>query len=109
VKALRNPGLVAAVLADYRSAPISEKLRATLAFLEKMTRTPAELGAADVHAARAAGISDEALLQAAYVAAVFNVIDRIADALGFRPNDEQGLRWASRILLTMGYRSAVVP
>ena len=32
---------------------------------------------------RAAGVSDDALLDAIAVAALFNMIDRIADALGF--------------------------
>jgi alkylhydroperoxidase family enzyme len=97
------------VLADYRTAPISDKLRATLGFLEKMTLAPQELGAADAQAVRDAGVSDEALLQAAYVATLFNIMDRVADALGFRPNDAQGLRWVRRILLGFGYTSSVVP
>ena len=32
---------------------------------------------------RAAGVSDEALEDAIHVCALFNVIDRVADALGF--------------------------
>ena len=109
MQALADADLVAAVLTDYRTAPINEKLRATLAFLEKMTLAPGELGAADIVAVRAAGVSDQALLQAAYVGALFNMIDRIADALGFHPNDERGLRWVPRILLGLGYRAGFVP
>jgi alkylhydroperoxidase family enzyme len=65
------------------SAPIPEGLRATLAFLEKLTLSPAELGPGDAEAVFAAGVSREALVTAIQVAALFNMIDRMADALGW--------------------------
>ena len=52
---------VAAVLNDWRTAPIDAKLRAMLGFLEKLTLTPAEVGPADVAPLRAAGLSDAAI------------------------------------------------
>ena len=72
-----------AVIEDYRHAPIDERLRATLEFLEKLTLHPEEVGPADAAAVRAAGVSDEALEEAIHVCALFNIIDRMADALGF--------------------------
>src|SRR4051812_18667581 len=100
---------VEAVLADYRTAPIDERLRATLAFLEKLTLSPADVGPADVAPARAAGASDRALEEAIYVATLFNVMDRFADAFDFdMPSREAGPRTAF-LLTKLGYGTASVP
>jgi alkylhydroperoxidase family enzyme len=71
------------VKADWRTAPVDEGLRSTLGFIEKLTRQPVELTAADAEAVRAAGVSDEALIDAIHVAALFNMIVRLADSLGW--------------------------
>jgi alkylhydroperoxidase family enzyme len=92
------------VLADWRTAPVSDGLRATLGFLEKLTLRPEEVGAADAAAVRAAGVSDEALEDAIHVCALFNAIDRIADALAFHvPPPEDAERAAPRFF-ARGYR-----
>jgi alkylhydroperoxidase family enzyme len=72
------------VLADWRTAPVPEGLRATLGFLAKLTLEPDSVGPDDVAAVRRAGVSDEALIDAVSVCALFNTIDRVADALSFR-------------------------
>lgn len=72
-----------AVLADWRTAPIEPALRATLGFLETLTLTPESIGLTDVEAVQTAGVSEQALLDAIYICAAFNLIDRVADALGF--------------------------
>ena len=54
-----------------------------LGFLEKLTLRPEELGPADADAVRAAGVSDEAMVDAIHVAALFNMIVRLADSLGW--------------------------
>ena len=76
------------MLADYETAPIDERLRETLRFLETMTLRPEKL---DATAALAAGVSREALRDAAYVCAAFNLIARYADAIGAKPHSESGL------------------
>ena len=76
------------MLADYETAPIDERLRETLRFLETMTLRPREL---DASPALAAGVSRDALRDAVYVAAAFNLIDRFADAIGAKPHSEAGL------------------
>jgi uncharacterized peroxidase-related enzyme len=92
-----------AVFDDWRGAPVDERLRAMLGFLEKLTLEPESLGADDADAVRAAGVSDDALLDAIAVAALFNVIDRIADAFGFEvPPPEAFAARADRMLAT-GY------
>ena len=68
---------------DWRTAPVDERLRATLGFVEKLTLRPAELTTADAAAVRAAGVSDQALIDAIHVAALFNMIVRLADSLGW--------------------------
>ena len=71
------------MLADHRMAPIRPALRATLDLLQKVTLSPAEVTPADVDAVRAEGVSDDAIEDALAVCACFNLIDRIADSLGF--------------------------
>jgi alkylhydroperoxidase family enzyme len=58
-------------------------LQATLGFLEELTLRPNELTADDAAAVRAAGVSDEALVDAIHVGALFNMIVRLADSLGW--------------------------
>ncbi len=72
------------MLDDYRTAPIDERFRATLAFIQKMTLTPDELTAADVPA----NVSKQALADALYVSTYFNLITRLADSFGFVPISE---------------------
>ena len=48
-----------------------------------LTQRPDELTEADAEAAYAAGVSREALRDAATVCALFNMITRLADALGW--------------------------
>ncbi len=54
-----------------------------LGFLEKLTLRPEELAPEDAERVRAAGVSDEAMLDAIHVAALFNMIVRLADSLGW--------------------------
>ena len=75
--------LVQAVYEDWRTAPISERLRAMLGFLQKLSLTPAATERADIAALRGTGLSDAAISDAIHICAMFNMIVRIADTLGF--------------------------
>ena len=87
------------MLADHRSAPVGAGLRATLDLLQKVTLAPAAVTAGDVAAVRAAGVSDAAIEDALAVCACFNLIDRIADSLGFDlPPAEVHAGYAERFL-----------
>ena len=68
---------------DWRSAPLGRELHATLVFLEKLTLRPDELTAADAEAAHAEGVTPQALREAALVCALFSMIVRLADSLGW--------------------------
>jgi alkylhydroperoxidase family enzyme len=71
------------VLRDWRTAPVSDRVRAALGFLEAVTMRPAEVTDADLRPLLAAGVGSEEAEEALLVAFCFNLIDRIADALGF--------------------------
>lgn len=98
-----EPATVDSCLADYHAAAISEQLRATLTFLEAMTRHPDMLDASHVREAMASGVSREQLTDAVAVATVFNVITRYADALDFVVPSEAELARAAGMLLKRGY------
>jgi hypothetical protein len=69
------------VLADYETAPIDEQLRAALHFLATL----------DPSRAFSAGVSRDALREAAEVKAAFDVITRFADTIGATPGSQRGL------------------
>ena len=75
--------VVQAVCRDWRTAPVDEKVRAMLGFLETMTLRPETLTRDDADAVRAAGVGDEALVDAIHVGALFNMIVRLADSFEF--------------------------
>jgi uncharacterized peroxidase-related enzyme len=99
----RSP--VDAALADFRAAPISEALKATLAFLEIMTLRPSELTAENAKEVLRAGVSAEALTDAIAVGALFNIVTRYADALDFALPTVDEFDRAASMLLKRGYAS----
>ena len=92
------------VLADYKTAAIDEKLRAILGLLEKLTLSPETLTAADVRPVLACGVTREAIVDAFYVAFLFNTYDRLADTLGWELPDRAYYPKAGRFLLKRGYK-----
>ena len=93
-----------AVLEDWRTAAIPQRLRVVLGFLEKLTLHPQQVGPHDVAPLRAAGVSDAAIADAIHVCAAFNIIDRIADSLNFAVPDAAGFAAGAKQLLRRGYR-----
>jgi alkylhydroperoxidase family enzyme len=91
---------VGQALDDWRTAPVSESCRQTLGFLEKLTLEPASLEKADVPE----NVPRQALLEAAEIAAAFNVIDRIADAMAFRVPSPEAFARQAKFTLAGGYR-----
>jgi hypothetical protein len=98
-----------AVFRDWRTAPVDRRLRATLGFLEKLTLRPGELTSADADAVRATGVRDEALVDAIHVAALFNMIVRVADALAFEVPPPASFRARAEAMLSGGYALAELP
>ena len=74
--------LVRPLAADWRRAALDAPDAALCAYAEKLTRTPWEVGAADLTSLRDAGLDDRAILDACQIVAYFNYVTRIADGLG---------------------------
>jgi alkylhydroperoxidase family enzyme len=92
------------VLENWRTADVDEKLRATLGFLEKLTLRPESVGPEDVKPLRAAGVGKEAIIDAIYVCFLFNLIDRVADALDFQIPTARQFSESADFLLRRGYK-----
>jgi AhpD family alkylhydroperoxidase len=103
-KATERP-LVDAVLADFRSAPVSEPFKGALAFLEIMTLRPIELTPEHAKVVLRSGVSTEALKDAIAVGTLFNIITRYADALDFAMPSANEFERAATMLLKRGYAS----
>ena len=93
-----------AVLANWQTAPVDPRVRAMLGFLEKLTLEPQAVASADIGPLRAAGLTDAAIEDAINVCALFNMYDRVADALQFAIPDAKGFAVSAKMLLTRGYR-----
>jgi uncharacterized peroxidase-related enzyme len=95
--------VVDAALQDVQLAELSARLRATLTFLEVLTRTPDTLTAQDARTVLGEGITRQALEDAIAVAALFNVIGRCADALDYEVPGDRDFDRAAKRLLAQGY------
>ena len=75
----------------------------TLGLLEKVTLTPWEIGPEDIIPLRAKGVSEQAIEDALVVCALFNIIDRVADALDVAIPSAEGFARTADRLLEQGY------
>ena len=82
---------------------MSPQVRAALAFIEKQTLAPDELTVEDAEAAYAAGVSKQALRDAAKVSAMFNMIVRLADSFGWDVPAWDALLGRAPAMLEGGY------
>ena len=96
--------VVDAVLADYRTAPVSPAVRAVLEFLDKLSKQPTKVDSEDAQRVLSQGVSVGALETAVHIAAVFNVINRVADALGFDIPAASVFAKEAEVLLKRGYK-----
>jgi uncharacterized peroxidase-related enzyme len=81
-RATQDDALVAAVQQDYRTADLPEAERAMCAYAEQVTRDATRVQRAEIESLRQHGFDDRAILQITLIAAWFNSINRVADALG---------------------------
>jgi hypothetical protein len=80
-----------------------------LGFIEKLTLRPGELGPADADAVRAASVRDAAIVDAIHVAALFNMIDRMADSLSFEVPPYEAFLGRADTMLAEGYLLYALP
>ena len=77
-----------------------------LGFLEKLTLRPEDLTREDADAVRAAGVSDEAIVDAIHVAALFSMIVRLADSIGWDVPTWEACLARGEAMLSSGYSLA---
>ena len=74
--------MVAALRKDFRAAAISVQDKVMLEYVVKLTRDATQCSPEDHYKLRAVGFDDRGILQITLIAAWFNYINRVADALG---------------------------
>ena len=74
--------LVDALEKDYTTAPVTAQERVMLDYVVKITKDATTVWKDDHERLHAAGFDDKAILQITLIAAWFNYINRVADALG---------------------------
>ena len=74
--------LVDALEKDYTTAPVTAQERVMLDYVVKITKDATKVWKDDHERLHAAGFDDKAILQITLIAAWFNYINRVADALG---------------------------
>jgi uncharacterized peroxidase-related enzyme len=77
-----DASLVAALEEDYTQAPVSESERVMLDYVVQITRDATRIGPHHHARLHDVGFDDRAILQMTLIAAWFNYINRVADALG---------------------------
>jgi len=99
-----DPTITVERLDQWRQAGFKPRIAATLALLEKTTLTPDAVSPADIAPLRAAGVSDSAIVDALQVGFVFNVVNRLANALDFEYGTEANALKTATILNRIGYQ-----
>ena len=74
--------MIAALRADYKTAPISDAERVMCEYVVQLTKDATKIHPGFHERLRAAGFDDKAILQITLIASWFNYINRVADALG---------------------------
>ena len=77
-----DEGLIGALRADYRTAPITDAEREMVEYVVQLTKDATKISPADLDRLRAVGFDDTGILQITLIASWFNYINRVADALG---------------------------
>ena len=67
---------------DYTTAPITSQERVMVDYVVKLTKDATKIWKGDIEGLRTAGFDDRGILQITMIAAWFNSINRVADALG---------------------------
>ena len=83
-----DPQLGEMLVMNWRTAPLSARQQALLAFAHKLTATPAEVGEADRDALRGVGLVERDIWDAASVTGFYNFTNRVATATDMMPNSD---------------------
>lgn len=77
-----EPGVIEALTSDIASAPVDERLKPLLRYVQKLNDEPSRLVDADAQACYSAGWSENALVDAVRVCSLFNLFNRIVFGSG---------------------------
>jgi len=91
------------VVEDWRTAPLRPEIAAALVFIEQLALRPDGLTEAHAETARAAGVSQQALRDAAAVCSLFSMIVRLADSFGWVVPAWDRLQQRAPAMLEGGY------
>jgi uncharacterized peroxidase-related enzyme len=80
------------------------ELTAVLPLLEKVTTAPDAVTPDDVVPVRAAGVPDDAMVDALHIALIFNTVNRMANALGWSWDSERHVRLAAAAIHRINYK-----
>jgi uncharacterized peroxidase-related enzyme len=80
------------------------ELAATLELITKVTSHPDRVSGADVDAVRAAGVPDEAIVDALHVNLIFNVVNRLANAFGWSWDSDAHVRKGAKAIHFFRYK-----
>jgi uncharacterized peroxidase-related enzyme len=83
-----DPVLVDQLMSSYRHARLEPKERAMLDFAVKVTEASQTCTERDLEPLRAAGWTDEDIMDIGEVTAMFNFTNRLANAFGWQPNEQ---------------------
>ncbi|MEY2581091.1 MAG: hypothetical protein QOE09_940 [Ilumatobacteraceae bacterium] len=90
------------LLVSIDDAPIDERLKPLVRFVQKLTLTPSLMIAADVASVRAAGWTEDAIFDAICICGFSNLMNRVVDATGIVSTEEE-LRESGQRLASLGY------
>lgn len=84
----RDTEIADRVAANWRTAPVTERQRAMLAFAVKLARTPEELDESDFVVLRGHGYSDDDIWDIGAITGFFAFSNRMAHLMDLQPNPE---------------------
>jgi alkylhydroperoxidase family enzyme len=102
-RAALGEALIQAVFDDWRTAPVSEPLRAALALIVALSAQPDAPPVQQTAHAHSLGVSTAQLSEVIHICGAFHMIVRIADALGFEVPDVSAESGYGAAALSRGY------
>jgi uncharacterized peroxidase-related enzyme len=106
---LGDPAIVEQVKADFRSAPISPKLKALIAIAGKVQQDGKLVTPLDIERARQQGATDVEIHDTVLIAAAFCMYNRYVDGLdALQPSDPAVYAQMGRLLADQGYTVSAV-
>ncbi len=99
-----NYNVIDEIKRDFRTAPVSDKLKALLAIAGKVQKGGKQVTTEDVERARSQGATDKEIHDTVLIAAAFCMFNRYVDGLAtWQPQDRESYREMGRLMAHVGY------